>query len=481
VSELRGQVGSGTLPLRKGARRAAARSVEPELDEGESAAAGGIVVGRPLLGGVTLLVLTAALGWLAWRPENAPPALDGTPWLQLSLGACALGLALLPGWDLARRVVRLVLLLAALALFPLAGILLAQGERGFVLAALGSAFLLVLGIWGLLAPAMRWQGLTLVLLTLVAGAVGVVRFGYAPPGEAARRVLEWGTPERAFNDAAAGLTLQLPAGWVVLRPGSPFLSPPETARVTLAHPRQGGFAWLLLEPAPKGVATPDQYLDRLVAARRAARVSGYTAGSRTNASLGSLSGRRGEATWSDGQVQQKEIVVAALDGWMAMALVAWMPETGASRPGGIDTLAAGLVARGALAARFKQAVEAAVAAVPHLTTAAAEQLMARSEARVLEPEQAFRRSLVALAQRLPALSQAESRELAGLTAAAYAGVPWSDRGRLSSYIERIRRGDSTTAEEDRVMGRLMREAEERLTAARRLRLQAYYDQAILQN
>ncbi len=75
----------------------------------------------------------------------------------------------------------------------------------------------------------------------------------------------------------------------------------------------------------------------------------------------------------------------------------------------------------------------------------------------------------------------ESRELAGLSAAAYAGVPWSDRGRLSSYIERVRRGDVTSADEDRAMARLMKAAEDQLSAARRLRLQAYYDKAILQN
>ena len=293
-------------------------------------------------------------------------------------------------------------------------------------------------------------------------------------------MLEWGTPDRAFNDAAAGLSLDIPAGWVALRPGSPFLTAPATARLTLAQPRQGGFAWLVAEPAPPGVATPDQYLDRLIAERRVAR-AGYEAGPRVSASVGTLSGRRASASWRDGEVKQSEVIVAALDGWMAMALVAWMPEAGASRPGGLDTLGAGFLARGAFAAGFRQAVDAAVAAVPHLTTPAAEQLMARSEARVLDPEQAFRRSLVALAERLPALSKAESRELASLTAAAYAGVPWSDRGRLSSYIERIRRGDTTSAEEDRAMARLMRGAEEGLSAARRLRLQAYYDQAILQN
>jgi hypothetical protein len=477
VAELRGLGGAATQPRLSRSRRAPSRAEEPEQEAAGSTA---IVVGRPLLAGVFLLLLAAVFGWLAWRPANAHPALDGAPWLELALGALGLGLALLPGWNLARQGVRLVLLLAALALFPLVGILLAQGERGLVLAALGSAFVLAMGLWGLLAPEIRWPGLTLALFALIAGCVGVVRFGYAPPSEAAKRVLEWSTPERTFRDDAAGLSLAIPAGWVGLRAGSPFLAPPEGARLTLAQPRQGGFAWLQVEPAPAGVATAEQYLDRLLAARRGASAS-YQLGTRTSGTLGPLGARRATASWSDGELKQSELVVAALDGWMALGLVAWMPEAAAGRSGGLDALASGLTASGALAARFRQAVEAAVAAVPHLTPAAAEQLMARSEARVLEPEQAFRRSLVALAERLPALSKDEARELAGLTAALYAFVPWSDRGRLSTYIERVRRGDVTAVEEDRAMARLLREAEEKLPGARRLRLQAYYDQAILKH
>jgi hypothetical protein len=120
-----------------------------------------------------------------------------------------------------------------------------------------------------------------------------------------------------------------------------------------------------------------------------------------------------------------------------------------------------------------------VSAVPHLSAPAAAQLMAQSEARVLEPDQAFRRSLAALARLLPSLTKDEMRELTGLTTATYAGVPWADRTRLAGYVERVRRSATTRPEEDREMAALMKAAEERLTPARRLRLQAYYEKAIL--
>ena len=170
--------------------------------------------------------------------------------------------------------------------------------------------------------------------------------------------------------------------------------------------------------------------------------------------------------------------MAGLDGWMGFALVAWMPEATAARPDGLDALARGLSARGLLAVRLRAAVEAVVAGVPHLSAPAAEQLMSQSEARVLEPDQAFRRSVVALARLLPSLSKDETRELTGLTTATYAGVPWADRSRLASYVERVRKSATTRAEEDREMAALMKTAEERLTPARRLRLQAYYEKAI---
>jgi hypothetical protein len=163
---------------------------------------------------------------------------------------------------------------------------------------------------------------------------------------------------------------------------------------------------------------------------------------------------------------------------MSFALVAWMPEATASRRGGLEALTGALKARGLLAPRLRAAVAAVEKQVPHLTPQAAELLMAQSEARVLEPEQAFRRSLVALAQLLPALSPAETRELSRLTRAIYAGVPRRSRGRLDRYVAAVRRGDTTNPAVDSEMAELMREGELRLSPAQRARLQEYYERAV---
>ncbi len=473
VPELKNALGARPKPGRRSAR---ARPERPDASAAEVEEPTPADAGRIRVVGGLLLAATAAFGALAWRPAYASPVFDGAPWPQLALGALALGLAVLPGWDLGRRIVRVALLLVAFALFPLAGILIAQGERGSGLVALACVWLFVSGLAALLPRTLGWAAFAVALVPVLAAGYFAWHFGRAGQSQIAAGASAWATADRRFTDDALGLILDIPEGWVALKPGNPLLAAPAEARLTLAQPRQGGFAFLVTEPAPRGVATADQYLDR-VDGRRPARAA-LEAGLRSNALLGSLAGRSLESTWLADGVRQREVAVAGLDGWMAFALVAWMPEATASRPDGLDGLAHGLAARGLLAVRLRSAVEAAVEAVPHLSPPAAEQLMSQSEARILEPDQAFRRSVVALSRVLPSLSKDETRELGGLTAAAYAGVPWADRSRLAAYVERVRRSATTLAEEDREMAALMKTAEEALSPARRLRLQAYYEKAI---
>ncbi|HSD28020.1 MAG TPA: DUF4339 domain-containing protein [Vicinamibacteria bacterium] len=478
VEELKGALGA-TRP-KAASRRARAREAEVESAAFEYAGAGeptAADVWRVRVVGILLVVAAAVFGLLAWRSEYAAPAFDGAPWRPVALGTLALGLALLPGWNLGRRGVRLVLLLVAFALFPLAGILIAQGERGTGLLALASVWLVVSGLAALLGRTMGWAAVAVTLVPVLAAGYGAFRFGRASESDASTQLRAWVSAERRYTDDRLGLTLDIPEGWVALKAGNPLVAAPAEARLTLAQPRHSGIGYLVSEPARRGVATADRYLDQIVARRRAERPE-LKPGLRANALVGSLAGRRHDSSWLSDGVVQREVAVAGLDGWMGFALVAWMPEAEASRPDGLEAVARGLAARGLLAVRLREAVDAAVSEVPHLSAPAAEQLMAQSEARVLEPDQAFRRSLAALARLLPTLSPAETRELAALTTATYAGVPWADRSRLAAYVERVRQTQATRPEEDREMAALMKAAEERLTPARRLRLQAYYEKAI---
>jgi len=484
ISELKGALGvsRGKAKTSRKKKKEAEREEIEEFDDEPTA----VDRLRVRVVCAVLLLLAAGLGFLSFHPSEAPSAFD---WLespeekvrlfrQMALGAVALGLALVPGWDLARTLVRIVLVLAAFALFPLAGILIAQGERGAGLLALGSAWLIISGLAALLPRRIGWAGLLVAVLPVLVGGYGLYRFGRAEATEAEQALREWSTPERRFVDDGLGLTLEAPDGWVLLRPGNPLVQAPKDARVSLAIPRHGGAAYVVTEPAPRGVASADQYLNKLAARRRAER-PGFEAKQRVNAILGSVTGRQLEAAWADGNTPYREVVVAGLDGWTGFALVAWMPEATASRTNGLDALARGFAARGLLAVRLREAVEAAVAAVPHLSVPAAEQLMAQSEARVLEPDQAFRRSLQALAANIGSLTPAEKDELSRLTTAAYAGLVWKDRTELADYVERVRKGAMTPPGEDRAMAALLKTAESRLSGEGRLKLQGFYEKAIL--
>jgi hypothetical protein len=478
IEELKGVIGSRPqAKARTKARRARDEEddAETEAFDDEPSPLDGV---RIKVVGAVLLVVAAGFAYLSFRPSEALSAFDGAPWLQLGLGALALGLAVIPGWSFARNLVRIVLIVAAFALFPLAGILFAQGERGAGLLALGSLWLLVSGLAALLPRRLGLPGLLIAAAPVLIGGYGLVRFGRAQGSDAELGVQEWATGERRFADDALGLTLEAPEGWVLLKPGNPVVKAPKDARITLALTRHSGGGFLLTEPAQRGVATPDQYLDRIQQLRRTAQ-AGYEPRQRVNALVGSLTGRQLEAAWSDGATRVREVVVSGLDGWTAFALVAWMPEATASRPNGLDDLVRGLAARGLLAARLRTAVDAAVTAVPHLSATSAEQLMSQSEARLLEPDQAFRRSLSALAVNIGTLTDKEKAELTRLTTAAYTGLVWKDRARLADYVERVRKGAMTTPAEDKEMAELMKQAELRLSGEGRLRLQGYYEKAIL--
>ena len=306
--------------------------------------------------GCLLLVVAAGLGFVAWRPDVARPAFDGAPWWQIALGARGArprAPARLGSWGGASC--RLVLLLAAFALFPLAGILIAQGERGAALLAarlrLGPRSRASWRCWPARSGGSGWSSAC--CRSWPAPTASSTSAARRSPRRRSRS-RSWSSPERRFTDDAIGLTLDLPDGWVALRPGNPLVAAPDGALVTIAQPRLGGRGYLIAEPAPRGVATPDQYLDHLMARRagRAARRS-RSRDARTRSS-GPWPAVASTPPGPTPACPVRDLTVAGLDGWMSFALVAWMPEATASRPGGLDALAGALSARGLLAPRLQR-------------------------------------------------------------------------------------------------------------------------------
>ena len=127
---------------------------------------------------------------------------------------------------------------------------------------------------------------------------------------------------------------------------------------------------------------------------------------------------------------------------------------------------------------MRRAVETATTEVPVLTPAAAQLLMERSQARILEPDQLFRRSLEALTRAQPSWSAAEVRDVGQITNTLYANLSGHDRVRLAAYIDRVRGRRATTPQEDHEMCGVMKSAVLHLPAIMRQRLQALYEKAV---
>lgn len=324
----------------------------------------------------------------------------------------------------------------------------------------------------------RWLFLTLVGIAIaLAGAAAAYRLLLAE-SPAQRRVREASTGERLYADDSLGLRLEAPSGWWLLRKEQTLFPVPSDARLLAAYPRADVFAFLTAESSPAGIASLDQYLDRVVEKRRKT-VGAVSEFGRVGTTVSHLAARQSSATWAADGVRYAERTVVWKDGWVYFALSSWAPEaTAAAGARPIDDLVAAFHSEGELDSRLRRAVQSATAEVPVLNAPAAEVLMSRSSASVLEPDQAFRRSLDALAHAIPTWKGPDLRDIGSLTSATYAALPAGDRARLASYIERVRGGKPTTPQEDKEMCQVMKRAVMRLPPAHRVRLQALYEQAI---
>ena len=322
-------------------------SVEDDGDVDEVAGPAGPQQWRSYVASVLLFAAAGGAAYLWFFPDRWTPVLAPAPWREIALGALVLALSLVRGWSLGRIFTRVVMLVAAFALFPLAGLLIAQGVRGLPLLVLLSAWILASGFFAFLGTVVATANAVLYLVTILLGAAGIFYFGYVPPGTAPP----------------------------VVQAAPPSTAPPHTL------------------PAVPPSAPP------------------ASANASPNASI---------------------------------AL----------------------------------AVRAATQEVPLLTPHAAELLMSRSAAQVLEPPEAFRRAYGLVGRGLYALSPSESKEMGELHTAIYASLPAAQRDRLGDYIDRARSRYATTPEEDRQMSQLMKSAVLGLHAERRARLQSLFEKAL---
>jgi hypothetical protein len=464
------------LDLPSGRREAAearARVVEAEA-EAETAAP------RPAwplrLAGALLLCAAAGAAFFWWQPWRWLADLEETPWRHVALGLSAAGLLLLPGWPFTRLVVRILALVAALLAPPAAVILAVQGLRfGPAYIVLGSAAAALLGIFVLLGGA-SWQRTLLSLLLVLGGGFGIHRYGLVTESDEERKVREALLPDAAWTDASLGVRLELPAGWRRLRPDQTAVAVPAEARIVLARPRQGGFAYLSAEAGPRGVLRLEDHLERAVRARSGAAPELAAAG-RHATTVGGLSGLGVNAFRTAGGRRMGETCVVWRHGFAWFTLVAWASDEvrgGAVRP--LDALRTAIGHTPEPAQRLAQAVESASRDLPLVSPAAAE-LVIRALGRPPEaPEAVLRESLRLAALGRGTLSVDETADLASLTDAVAAALAPKERPGLVAYLQGGAEGPAS--EEDRQMAPLLKRALLQLPSDRLARLQDLYAKAI---
>jgi hypothetical protein len=210
----------------------ASRPVEAD-DEGERDYGRSIDVDpntlRVRFTGLLFLIAAAAVGFLWFRPENAVSDLDDAPWMEIALGLLVCALLLLPAWSFSRKFVRVLAVLAAVALFPVTGILVAQGVRGPALFAIGCVWLMLTGIIAFLADWMSWAKMIFLLVPILGGAYGAFHFGFAPETAAQREIRSWAAAESRYEDPTLGVTVDPPPGWIVLKKECPLVKLPSTS------------------------------------------------------------------------------------------------------------------------------------------------------------------------------------------------------------------------------------------------------------
>jgi hypothetical protein len=436
---------------------------------------------RMVFAAFVLTVAAGFMGYWAYFPTRQLSALNDVPSLQAALVLLALALGLYPSWEWGRKAARIVLLLAFVAAFPLAGVAWAAKRPPEVLLILASAAVMSLGLVGLLVrEATSILKVIVCAVAAVAGLVGFITFGFVPEGAEERSLRDWIAVTQEYSEPAMGLGVAPPRGWVILSVDQTIVDVPSEALVTLARQDGSGFGYLASEKI-KVFSTLDAYLSRVFTIRRMKRPA-LAEQERTSVDVCNLPGRRIIGIWSEGDKSYYDVTTVWRDGQTHFTLAAWVvgdPDRPREALRSLDGLIGGISCSGQSARQLLQAVERASEELPFLAPETAEMLMSMSDAEVLEPDEVFRRAQKLAAAGIPRLEKGEISEFRGLNDTMYASISSRQRRQIAGYLEKLRRGEFPAAREDQEMRALLKQATLRLTMEKRARLQALYQKAIL--
>ena len=209
-------------------------AAEEELEALEAAEGYAPQTWRTFMACALFFLLAVGSGYFVMYPDRWHPVLRAiTPWREIALGFLVTGLMLVRGWDAMRKLVRVILFFATVALFPLAELLIFRGVSWRSLFVLMPAVVMGFGLFFFLSGRhMRWTRIVLSLLWVLAGAAGVVYLGHVPPYGIASMAEANVAPPPFVRPSAPPTPASAAPSTAAVVPGPVASTPPATAPPT---------------------------------------------------------------------------------------------------------------------------------------------------------------------------------------------------------------------------------------------------------
>jgi hypothetical protein len=320
------------------------------------------------------------------------------------------------------------------------------------------------------------SGAALVALALLAGLWSFARPWLSRRSQIAA-VEQHALPDRRVEDHEAGLVVDLPAGWVALRAGNPYVTDAD-ARLRLARPSLPAFASISVAARPRLMDALDAHLDALLQERLPRQPSTKETG-RADVQLGRGRGRLVRTTWEDGLVPMQGAIVAWADGYDLFTLVAWAEASaGGAFAEQVEALCRGVTPTGVLGKRVDDAVERLALEVPELSREALRLLVAERMSQGRGLEDVPQAALVMVSRGLDALAPAEASEMRAIYQQVWAPVPEAQRVRLAALLGALKAGREVPPEDVAQVREAVRVGVLALPQADRERLQALSGRAL---
>src|SRR5258706_15932315 len=285
-------------------------------------------------------------------------------------------------------------------------------------------------------------------------------------------------PDRRFVDHVLGVTLEVPQGWLILRPDT-RLVPPSDAKLVLVQPSIPAFATLRMEPRPRLVAAEEAYLNGLIQSWSVYRPK-LKVLERGTERLAKGQAHLLRASWEDGGEPTLGSTLAFHDGWNYFSLQAWAPAADAEALGfEVQGLARPISPTGELVVPVDEATRQVELEAPELSRNAV-RLLVQARMSVGAPTEDLPETSVRVVTRgLNALSIPETEEVGLIYAQVWGPLPEAERKHLGRYLTEVKAGRPVSPEESQPLRQLVKAGVLSLPDGAQVRLRALNEKAIV--